>query len=88
MYQNLIKSYINNLSINDVYNYCNKENISISEVDAKIIYNYIKTYGIDILRNPLFYLEDIKGKVDNNIYLNLVSIYEKNKKKLLLFKGD
>lgn len=88
MYRNLIKNYINNLSINDIYNYCNKENINISEHDAKVIYNYIKTYNIDILYNPLFYLEDIKGKVNDNIYINLVNIYEKNKKKLLLFKGE
>ena len=82
MYLNIIKSYINKLSINDIYNYCKKENINISENDANVIYNYIKTYNVDILKNPLFYLEDIKGKIDDDVYFYLINFYDKNKKKI------
>lgn len=82
MYLAIIKNYINKLSINDIYNYCKGENINIKEEDAETIFKYIKTYNINILKDPKYYLNDIKNKVNDDIYNYLINFYEKNKKKI------
>lgn len=85
MYEAIIKKYINNITMDNIYDYCNNNDIRITGKDANTIYRYIKTYNIDILKNPLYYLEDIKNKVNIDIYNKLIVIYNENKKKLTKF---
>ena len=49
IYKELIKKYINNLTINDIKKYAISKNEILTNEEATIIYNYIKKYHQELL---------------------------------------
>ncbi len=49
---NLIKRYMNNLSIEEVNNFAIKNNVNLTEEELKFTYEFIKKNSEPILRNP------------------------------------
>lgn len=80
MYQNFIKNYIRQLKIDDIYRFCEKENICAKETDIEVVYNYLKMFNDSIVNDPLFHLEEIKNKVSPEGYKIILKLYDKYKK--------
>ena len=80
IYKELIKNYINNLSINDIKNYADKNNIIYTNKELLIVYDFIKEYHIDILNNNTEVFNILKNKISNNLYSNLLDLYNTYKK--------
>ncbi len=78
----LIKKYLNRLTIANLRNYARKNNIYVSEPELIIIYNFIMKYQDDLLNKNDQVLEILKDKINNPLYLYLSDLYQKNKDKL------
>ena len=75
----LIYEYINRLERKDILNYCNKKNIFINNDDLEIIYSYIKNEYKKIMNNPLDVLNEIKHKINDNVFNEIKNLYDKYK---------
>ena len=78
----LIYEYINRLRYDDVVNFCNYMGISISSSDLDIVYSYIKNDYKRFFKNPMDVLEEIKTKVSNNTFIEIMKLYDKYKSKI------
>ena len=80
MNKNIIKKYASNLTKNDILSFAYKENITLSDTEVDIIFKAIH-FDIDVLLdNPMSYLDDVKGKLSDEVYSKLLEFYEKYKK--------
>lgn len=82
LFKNIIEHYINIIDINDVIMFAKKENIEISEKEAKIVLNYLKNnwqnviYGSDeITKN--FLRENFAKEKCHKIYCLLLAYKKK-----------
>ena len=77
--KNEIIKYINNMNKSDIVNYCKKNNISISNNELDILYDFIK-YKYDIFfNNPNNFFNDLKSLISINLYNNILELYDKYK---------
>ena len=84
MYEYLIGEYIKKITINDILDYANKNNLTISENDAIIIYSYAKKYYKDFISgDPTNILKEIKSKINPITYKQAYKLYIENKMKYL-----
>ena len=79
MYKKLITNYAKNLTIKDLDSYIKNNNIKISEQDKQIIYEHIKKYYNVFFNNPVKYIKLLKGKIDEEIYYDILVLYDKYK---------
>ena len=80
----LIKEYINKLTIDDIKNYANKKNISITEYDAIILYTYAKKNYQDFLKgNDEIIINELKEKLNPNTFKEAYKLYLEYKIKYL-----
>ena len=83
MYEVLIKEYLKKLSLKDINDFANKNNMSLINGEDKIIYDFImnnwqEVYKVDA-NNALMKL---KQKVSSNTYNNIMTLYNKFKDKI------
>ena len=72
----IIEKYIKKLTKQDIINYTTKQNISLTESEINIIYNYIKTKYKDFLNgNEKKLLSEIKQKVKPTTYKKIEQLY-------------
>ena len=71
----IIKSYIKNLTKNDIVKYSIKNNISLTNYELDYIYNNIKNNYEYILSNPTMYLNEIKNNVSITTYNKIYELY-------------
>lgn len=71
----IIKSYIKNLTKQDIVNYSLKNNISLTNYELDYIYNNIKNNYKDILNNPTTYLNEIQNNVSTTTYNKIYELY-------------
>ncbi len=77
----LIKSYINKLTKDDIVRYLNKENVPASSDEVDLIYNSIKNDFDYVLNNDfLSYLEKYKSRLNSNLYQKIIEKYNEYKK--------
>ena len=82
IYKNIITNYIEKkLSIEDIINFADKNNIQVSNSESIIIYNFIKRNYIDILNND-YKIHEIKNYVRDDLYQEIITLYNKYKSKL------
>jgi sulfur relay (sulfurtransferase) DsrC/TusE family protein len=82
MYEFLIKEYINRMTLKDIKIFAQKEGVSITDNENKIIFDYIKNYWRTFLYgNPRPILDELKEKLNENTYnkMELLYIQAKNK---------
>lgn len=82
MQKNLIINYLKNMSMDDLNGFVKKNNIIISEHDKNIIFEHIKKYYNYFFDNPIKYLKMLKGLIDDNIYYDILTFYDKYKDKI------
>ena len=75
----LIYQYINKLTKDDIINFCNKNNIIINNEEVNIIYSYVKNDYKRFFNNPINVLNEIKLKVNNNTFSEIMTLYNKYK---------
>ena len=83
MYEVLIKEYLKKLSLKDINDFANKNNMPLINGEDKIIYDFImnnwqEVYKVDA-NNALMKL---KQKVSSNTYNNIMTLYNKFKDKI------
>jgi len=63
------------MTVNDVINFANKNNISISSSESIIIYNYIKRNYKFILNNDDSSLSELKNSLRKDLYDKIIELY-------------
>ena len=77
-----IYEYINRLRYEDVVNFCNYKNINISDSELQIIYSYIKNDYKRFFNDPMMVLNEVKSKVSDNTFKEIMLLYDKYKDKI------
>ena len=80
IYKELIKKYINYLEPIHIKNYANNKNISISDDEVIIIYNFLMKYNIEIIDNESI-LNKLKPLIREDLYKEVLKEYKENKAK-------
>lgn len=76
MYYNLIKSYVDRLTIEDLDKFANSKGITLTEEEQPIIYNCIKQHWETFYYgNPKEILEDLKQKINIDTYNKIEALY-------------
>ena len=75
----IIYQYINRIRKEDIVNYCNIHGININYDDLDVIYNYIKNDYKRFFDNPINILNEIKYKVSDYTYNEIMQLYDKYK---------
>lgn len=75
--KNLIKTYIDKLSIDDVENYIRNNYGTVNENEVVIIYSYIKNRWEDIYNDNPKVWNELKEKLSSNTYNEIVKLYKK-----------
>lgn len=83
MYKELIKSYIPKLTPKLIKEYGKKINISLTDSETIILYQFImKNYSEILEGNETSFIE-LKRKLNPNLYQQLLNLYNENKNKYL-----
>ena len=75
----IIYEYINKLKYEDIVSFCNYKGINISKTEMDIIYDYIKNDYKRFFNNPMGVLEEVKLKVNDNTFNEIMLLYNKYK---------
>ena len=77
----LIKEYIKKITEEDIYNYAQKEGITLLNDELKTIYFYIKNYSeVFMKKDATFLFEELKEKLQPKTYEKIIELYNKYKK--------
>ena len=82
MYKSFLINYAKNMPKEDLINYIEKNNILISVSDIDTVYNHIKKYYLVFFDEPIKYIKMLKGKIDDDVYYEILMLYDKYKKYL------
>lgn len=78
----LIKNYINKLTINDVNSLAIKNDINLSNDELNFIYNIIKNNYNDLLYGDSTYIfNELKNNVSENNYFKIKELFNTYKQK-------
>ena len=77
-----IYEYINRLRYEDVVNFCNYKNIIVSDSELQVIYRYIKNDYKRFFNDPTVVLNEVKNKVSDNTFKEIMILYDKYKNKI------
>ena len=83
MYEVLIKEYLQRLSLKDINNFANKNNMPLINGEDKIIYDFIMNNWQEVYKgdaNKAFL--KLKQKVSSNTYNNIMTLYNEFKDKI------
>lgn len=75
----IIYEYINRLKYVDVVDFCNMKGIRVDDNDLEIVYSYIKNDYKRFFNNPMVVLEEVKHKVSDNTYKEIMMLYNQYK---------
>ena len=78
----LIYEYINRLKRDDIVKFCNYKNINVLNNEIDMLYGYIKNDYKRFFNNPEEVLDEIKNKVSNNTYIEIIKLYDQYKNKI------
>ena len=83
MYKELIKSYIPKLTPRMIKDYGETINISLTDSETIILYQFIMKNYSEILEGNETSFKELKQKINPNLYQQLLKLYEQNKAKYL-----
>ena len=75
--KNLIKTYISNLTIDDLKQYIYRNYQEVDENEINIIYSYLKNKWEDIYNDNPKIWNELKEKLSPNTYNEIVKLYKK-----------
>ena len=78
----LIKNYINKLTINDINSLAIKNNIYLDDLELNFVYNKIKNNYNDLLYGDSTYIfNELKNNVSENNYFKIKELFNTYKQK-------
>ena len=83
MYEVLIKEYLKRLSLKDINDFANKNNILLKDGEDKIIYDFIKNNWKEVYKgdyNKAF--NSLKKEVSIDTYNAIINLYNEFKDKI------
>ena len=83
IYKKIIENYVPKLTINDLKEFAFKNNIEYKEDELIIIYQFIKYHYHELLDQNIKVFEEIKEKINPNLYKKLLHLYIDYKQKYL-----
>ena len=83
IYKKIIENYFPKLTINDLKEFAFKNNIEYKEDELIIIYQFIKYHYHELLDQNIKVFEEIKEKINPNLYKKLLHLYIDYKQKYL-----
>lgn len=75
----IIYQYINRLDKEDIVRYCNSHGIFVDNNDLDVVYYYIKNDYKRFFNNPMGVLDEVKYKVSDYTYNEIMKLYDKYK---------
>ena len=78
----LIYEYINRLRRDDIVKFCNIKGIKLQDDELDIIYNCIKNDYKRFFSNQMEVLSEIKTKISDNTFKEIMKLYDKYKDKI------
>ncbi len=75
----LIEMYINNMTINDMKHFLEKNNNKVCDKDLEIVLSYAKKYWERIYNGDTSIFEDIKKEISPESYETMINLYDKYK---------
>lgn len=83
MYEVIIKEYLKRLSLKDINDFANKNNIQLETNEDKKIYDFIMKYWKDVYKgNTKDCFNELKQTVSPNTYNFAMSLYNEFKDKI------
>lgn len=83
IYKEIIRRNINSLTIEHLKNFARINNISYTDDELIIIYNFIMYNYNDLLDENIKVFESIKDKINPVLYKRLINLYIEYKQKYL-----
>lgn len=83
MYKELIKNNIDKLSPSIIKEYGKKVNIILNDSESNILYQFIIKNYSEILERNEKSLEELKKKINPNLYQQLYILYQEAKEKYI-----
>ena len=83
MYKELIKNWIPKLNPKMIKDYGENLNISLTDSETIILYQFIMKNYSEILEGNETSFKELKQKINPNLYQQLLKLYEQNKAKYL-----
>lgn len=83
IYKELVKKYINRLSIEDVERFAKKNDITYTKEELVIVYNFILGNYNELLNENINVFLKIRDKISPTLYKNLLNLYIEYKQKYL-----
>lgn len=83
MYKELIKNNIDKLSPSIIKEYGKKVNIILNDSESNILYQFIMKNYSEILEGNEKSLEELKKKINPNLYQQLYILYQEAKEKYI-----
>ena len=77
-----IYEYINRLRREDIIKFCNIKGIKLQDDELDIIYNCIKNDYKRFFSNQMEVLSEIKTKISDNTFKEIMKLYDKYKDKI------
>jgi predicted sulfurtransferase len=84
MKEKIINSYINKLTRDDIIAFSKKNDINLENNEIDILLEIVKNDWKELLSNPDQFLADIRNKVSDNTYKNIIYFYNLYSDKLSL----
>ena len=82
MFSKIIENYIKNLSIKDINDFSNKENIVLNNDELDFIYNIIKNeYKTLLYGDSTFILSKLKSRINPTSYQKIILLFNQYKEK-------
>lgn len=75
MKEKIIQMYINRLTKNDLISLAKDNGIILNDIEINTLYNTIKRDYSSIIKDPLFYLNNIKSKLTPTTYNKIYELY-------------
>ena len=78
---NIIKNYVNNLTINDIRSFALKNDIDLSNLELSIIYETLNNNLDNLLYNSESVFTNLKDKFSVDNYTKIYNLYNSYKKR-------
>ena len=83
MYEVLIKQYLKRLSLKDINDFANKNNMPLKQGEDKVIYDFIMNNWQEVYKGDAKKaFSKIKPMLSENTYNNITSLYNEFKDKI------
>lgn len=80
MYEMIIENYIRKITVNDINNFANNNNILLSQGEDIILYNFIKKFWKEAYKGNInIVFQKLKNQVSENTYNTAIMFYNKYK---------